>query len=151
MEANETTARSEDAEQQSEGAQQSLASAPQEKPRADIQAALDVLRRRQEDLVSEEYRMELDLRETNLTGASLSKAILTGANLSRAGLYEANLREANLYEANLTGADLYGANLREANLVESQGLTQEQLEEALGDDNTKLPEGLHLPASWLEA
>jgi len=45
-------------------------------------------------------------------------------------------------------ANLGEANLMEADLRAAMRLTQEQLEQAIGDENTKLPEGLHPPASW---
>jgi uncharacterized protein YjbI with pentapeptide repeats len=45
--------------------------------------------------------------------------------------------------ANLSNADLSGANLRGAN-----GLTQEQVEEANGDEETQLPANLEMPDSW---
>ena len=48
--------------------------------------------------------------------------------------------EGNLWQANLQGANLQGA----------KGLTHEQLEQAIGDDTTELPEGLHRPASWTQ-
>ncbi len=46
-------------------------------------------------------------------------------------------RNANLRDANLQGADL-----EEANLTNAEGLTREQLDEACGDDETKLPDYL---------
>jgi len=81
-------------------------------PSADIQAILDVIKRRGEDRVPEEYRVRPDLRRTNL-------------------------ERANLTGANLTGADLTGVDLEE-----------EQLEQAIGDATTRLPEGFTRPASW---
>jgi hypothetical protein len=105
---------------------------PKEPP-ADIQAILDVLGRRDEDRVPEEYRVRPDLRRTDLGGANLTRANLTEANLT-----EANLPIAFLTEANLTGADL----------IRATGITQEQLEQAIGDATTKLPEGFTSPASW---
>jgi hypothetical protein len=104
-------------------------------PRADIQAVLDVLGRRQEERVSEEYSVWLDLRETNLKGANLTRA-----NLTRANLMGANLTEAKLWEADLRGAKLWNA----------RALTQEQVEEAVGDTTTHLPEGLYSPTSWTQ-
>jgi uncharacterized protein YjbI with pentapeptide repeats len=74
-----------------------------------------------------------------LTGANLSRAILSAANLSGADLGYADLSGAKLSNANLSGAELSGANLSGAT-----NLTQEQLDEACGDANTKLPEGLTL-------
>ncbi len=58
-------------------------------------------------------------------------------------LHETDLYGANLSEANLEGAILYGANL--LNIPE---LTQVQLEEAYGDENTLLPSHLEPPAHW---
>ena len=62
---------------------------------------------------------------------------LTGAKLT-----EADLREAALSGANLSGADLSGADLSTASL------TQEELEPATGDENTRLPADLNPPAHW---
>jgi hypothetical protein len=126
---NETAERSEDAEHQSGGAKQRLPSPSREKPtrenpRADIQAVLDVLGRRPEDLVPAEYRVQLDLREANLKGANLRgvnlrRANLRGAYLSGANLVEADLYKANLDEATLAEADLDGATLNEAHVFEA--------------------------------
>jgi hypothetical protein len=52
-------------------------------------------------------------------------------------LSQTNLSGANLSEANLTGAGLSGANL-----------IQEQLDQAEGDENTKLPSFLKPPEHW---
>jgi uncharacterized protein YjbI with pentapeptide repeats len=85
-------------------------------------------------------------RETNLTDANLEGAILVGATLQGAWLTHANLvgadlrgadlrgaqlRRARLHRADLTGAILSGADLRYAT-----GLTQGQLDRAIGDDTT---------------
>ena len=61
------------------------------------------------------------------------------------GLQGANLREANLAEANLKEADLSGAFLQE---ITKESLTQTQINEALGNDATKLPDHLQRPAHW---
>jgi len=156
-----------------EGAKQS-ALPELHRPTADIQAILDVLNRTQ-DRVPEEYRISLDLYEANLIGATLQKANLQGANLrganlqgaslevaslQGANLQKANLRGANLQGANLLAANLRGANLRGANLLaanlhgvdlqEANLLVQEQVGLAIGDENTKLPEGLERPKAWTE-
>jgi hypothetical protein len=55
-------------------------------PRTDIQAVLDVLKRREEDRVPEEHRVRLDLRGTDLRGAYLPGAILRGAHRSTSRL-----------------------------------------------------------------
>lgn len=58
--------------------------------------------------------MDADLREANLTRASL-----VGANLRRAVLTGADLREAQLRWADLRGAVLEGADMRYSSLVET--------------------------------
>jgi len=173
---------------------------------ADIQAILDVLRRREEDRAPEERRCPLDLRRidlrganllevnllevnlleanladteledanlqlanlsnadlgrarfsyadiqgTNLQGAYLPKAYLLYAQLNGADLRGAFLYEANFHSADLEGADLKGAILRGADLRYALSLTQEQIEEAIGDKKTKLPEDLTRPESWTES
>ena len=57
---------------------------------------------------------------------------LTGINLHGANLKGALLAKTNLTGANLTGADLRG----------TKNLTQMQLDQACGNAQTKLPEGL---------
>ena len=55
----------------------------------------------------------------NLRGASLCKADLSGVDLRAADLREVNLREADLRWAKLSKADLSGADLRAADLLEA--------------------------------
>jgi hypothetical protein len=69
--------------------------------------------------------------------ANLREADLQGADLRGAKLQRADLRDANLQRANLSGANLSGAKLTEA-----EHLTQQQLDEACGDEETKLSEDL---------
>lgn len=97
-----------------------------------------------------------DLHGLNLVMADLRHAILRGADLSLANLEGADLREADLNAANLVGArligaDLQGADLRGTDLRTAEDLTIEQLEEALGNDETRLPDGLPRPVSWTRA
>ena len=77
--------------------------------------------------------------------ADLTKANLRGANL--AGAY---LRGANLAGADLRGADLTRADLRGADLTVAEGVSQEQINEALGDKDTKLLADLQRPPNWKE-
>jgi Pentapeptide repeats (8 copies) len=79
---------------------------------------------------------EADLRSADLSGAFLGFTRFTYANLREADLREANLSAASFGGADLTGADLTGG----ANLTNARGLTQEQLEQAIGDESTELPE-----------
>jgi len=96
----------------------------------------------------------VDLTGADLTGANLGLADLNGAYLSSANLSGANLSGANLRGADLTGANLRNANLRganlsvayliRANLTGAKNLIQTQLNEACGNNETELPEGLSL-------
>jgi uncharacterized protein YjbI with pentapeptide repeats len=93
-----------------------------------------------------------DLSAANLIRANLSAAELTVANLRGSNLFEANLFEANLVganlvkvnlvRANLVKVNLFGVNLIGANLSESKYLTQTQIDSAITDKDTKLPDGL---------
>jgi len=85
-----------------------------------------------------------DLRGAYLTGANLTAADLINANLTGANLNDANLTGTTLNGANLTGVDLSEANLSHARLSKAKNLTQKQLAEACGNEQTKLPEGLTL-------
>jgi uncharacterized protein YjbI with pentapeptide repeats len=55
---------------------------------------------------------------------------------------ETHLEGANLEEAGLRGANLQEARLQLANLTRASGLTREQIESAVTDENTRLPAGL---------
>jgi hypothetical protein len=115
--------------------------------------------------------MSADLAWAHLQGANLSEADLSGANLSKADLSGADLSAAILERANLSskdpdaervygedfsdvseGADLSGAKLAQTNLsgadLTRAILTQAQLEEAIGDEHTRLPPHLKRPANW---
>lgn len=90
----------------------------------------------------------------DLTGAHLDKANLSGAQLrfgtllTGARLRLANLTSAHLEGADLSDADLEGAILSDADLGGVQGLSQEQLDGAVGNMNTKLPDGCIRPVTW---
>ena len=88
-----------------------------------------------------------DLRHADAVRAFLAKADLRDAKLQGAFLLGTNFQGADLDSANLQGADLRGANLQGArlagtHLTEAKGLTWEQLDEACGNDKTKLPKYL---------
>ena len=134
----------------------------------DVQAILDVLRRRKK-------QRETRGPQINLSGADLSGADLRGADLRKADLFDvdlrgADLRKADLFNVDLRGADLRLANLRGTNLYYADlrgailnfanlsftdlrgakygSVTQEQIDLAMGCANTQLPEGLTPPARW---
>jgi DnaJ-domain-containing protein 1 len=102
--------------------------------------------------LAELRRAELDqatLTDANLAGAVLIEADLSDARLEGADLQGANLSDANLAYATLGDARLDGANLCGADLHLARGLTQGQVDTALGDLRTALPEGLEKPRAWL--
>lgn len=100
----------------------------EQRVRRDVQAALDVIRRRKQhrdirpvDLTGADLT-GADLTGADLAGADLAGAQLSGANLAktrlhRASLHGAHLPIASLTRADLTGADLTGADLRWAYLT----------------------------------
>lgn len=102
------------------------------------------------------YLRDADLTSTNLIQANLSRAHLLRADLTGAFLVEANLTGAFLGGANLTGAflpvanltraDLQEANLRGVDLSGVKGLTQDDIDMAITDENTRLPHYLRKPA-----
>jgi uncharacterized protein YjbI with pentapeptide repeats len=53
----------------------------------------------------------------------------------------------NLTDTKLEGASLTGAILANADLRDVRGLTQEQVDDSIGNDMTHLPEGLNPPSS----
>lgn len=106
--------------------------------------------------------MKANLQRAQLLGAHLEEAFLAFANLKGARLDDAYLNNANFLGADLEGAhfdratlvgakfemanlkkaSLNSANLRKADLQHAVGLTQEQIDKAFCDEETKLPAGL---------
>ena len=92
--------------------------------------------------------MQANLQEAELQTADLRGANLLFADLRGADLLLASLQGADLQFADLRGSSLEGASLEGADLRGAVGLTQEQVDSALGDDETQLPEGLTRPEHW---
>lgn len=104
-----------------------------------------------------------ELFRANFSGAALNDAILSKAELGRAvfagaDLTGADLSFSNIARADFTNAKLMNVSLQRAytfltriegvDLSQSIGLTQEQLDLACGDNETRLPAGLEKPTSW---
>ncbi len=87
-------------------------------------------------------------RGRDMIGAKLAGADLRGASLRGTYLIGANLRGADLRWADLIGTDFRGADLRGADLRETIFATQFQINAALGDRSTQLPEALTRPGHW---
>ncbi|WP_416210608.1 pentapeptide repeat-containing protein [Frankia sp. Cas8] len=77
--------------------------------------------------------------ESRNRSTSLTEADLHHANLSNAILAHTRLPGANVSEAHMQGSNLRGTDLRGANLTEVAGLSQDQLNQAFGDRETRLP------------
>lgn len=94
----------------------------------------------------------------NLTGAQITVVDFRKADFRDACLKNADLRESLGTGANFEGADLSGTelnlcNLSGANLEGARGLTSRQIERAITDANTRIPESLggQEPAASIEA
>ena len=99
------------------------------------------------------YRANLfraNLERANLRSAYLGGAVLEGARFSGANLQRAYLGEAKIVGIVFRGfmADFRDADLSAADLSSAYGLTQKQLDQAIGDENTKIPKGLTRPKHW---
>jgi uncharacterized protein YjbI with pentapeptide repeats len=88
------------------------------------------------------------LSSAHLDGAILGETYLDRAYLSSAHFDRAHLNKADLNKAHLDGARLFEAHLDRADFTGAEGLTQAQLDQAFGDAETKLPEGLTRPKHW---
>jgi len=89
-----------------------------------------------------------DLRSADLSSVNMSKANLKDAKLANANLSNATLSDTSLAKADLNGAQLSEVDLRGADLIGVKSLTQEQVEQAIGDQTTQLPDHLQPPKAW---
>jgi uncharacterized protein YjbI with pentapeptide repeats len=94
--------------------------------------------------------MEASLNKADLSHSNLKNGSLGGANLKDASLIYANLDGVNLAFAHLDGAkldgtSLVGANLSGADLSSATGLHQDQLTNACGNQDTRVPSTLVAP------
>jgi hypothetical protein len=113
-----------------------------------IQQRADVLLVLVSELVRAGTAGGRDHRGRDLAGRDLRGADLRGAVLVGTCLIGADLRRANLERADLRGADLRGADLRAADLAASIFLTQQQVDSARGDLESRLPASVARPAHW---
>jgi uncharacterized protein YjbI with pentapeptide repeats len=72
--------------------------------------------------------------------------VFSGSSFVSADLTNANFVGSYIEGANFSGARLNGAVFSGAEMDRVIGLTQAQLNQACGDDSTRLPRGLHIPA-----
>lgn len=81
-----------------------------------------------------------DLRDVEAYGGVFSNSSFAGANLTNASFVGAYLDGANFSGTTLTGVNLSGATLLRATY-----LTQSRVNQACGDEATRLPLGLTIP------
>lgn len=81
-----------------------------------------------------------DLRDVEAYGGVFSSSSFAGANLTNASFVGSYLDGVNFSGATLTGVNLSGATLMRAT-----GLSQGRLNQACGDETTRLPRGLTIP------
>lgn len=86
----------------------------------------------------------------NLIASDLKKINLVGQDLSGALLIAADLKGCDLSGCDLLGADLRDANICSADLSRSIYITQTQINSAIGNKDTKLPENIIRPTErWI--
>lgn len=84
----------------------------------------------------------------DLMGRNLAGTNLRGANLRGAYLIAADLSVSDFTHADLIGADLRDARLHGADLATVLFLTQQQVNSATGNSDTRLPHALERPFHW---
>jgi hypothetical protein len=85
---------------------------------------------------------------SDLTGARLAGADLRGLTLRGSVAIAADLSGALLRRCDVLGVDLRDADLSGADLDGALYLTQMQVNSALGDARTALPQGFERPSHW---
>ena len=109
--------------------------------------------------LSDSFLSGVRLRSANLNRAKLDGADLSGSDLrdlsdgdpSDANVRHANLEGTRLKRTDLRGVDLRGVDLRGVDLRETENLCQEQIEQAVGDQTTRLPGRFQRPEGWLRS
>lgn len=83
-----------------------------------------------------------DVADGRLMFVCLSDDDFSGASFRNADLSGSDFDRARLAYADFTGATLAYTHFKGADLSRAKGLTQQQLDSACGDADTKLPQGL---------
>jgi len=88
------------------------------------------------------------LNRPDFMGKDFENQNIKGEDLSGAFLISANLSGCSLDGCNLLGADLRDCNFRGSDLSNGIFLTQRQINSAVGDNDTILPENIEMPCGW---
>lgn len=113
-----------------------------------LQISEAVRRKAVENRASGKRQIKLPDRGADLAGKDLRNVELKGANLRGALFIAANLQGSDLSGADVIGADMRDTSIKGADLSQSLFLTQAQINAALGDDTTTLPNYLVRPSRW---
>jgi hypothetical protein len=100
------------------------------------------------EAASARLRQGQSFRGRDLAGQDLRASDVHDADFRGAVLIRADLRDLDLGRADLLGVDLRDADLRGADLGRALFLSQTQVNAALGDARTGLPDRLSRPAHW---
>ncbi len=100
------------------------------------------------EAASARLRQGQSFRGRDLAGQDLRASDVHDADLRGAVLIRADLRDLDLGRADVLGVDLRDADLRGADLGRALFLSQTQVNAALGDARTGLPDRLSRPAHW---
>lgn len=93
------------------------------------------------------FLQSVDLSDVVLHSACLNGAFLARARLDRADLTSADFTGADLRGASFTDAILDATNFATADLTDAE-ITQEQINNSIGNLLTLLPDDISAPASW---
>ncbi len=134
---------------------------PNLKPPTDIQAAVEVIGLRNRVLDRVNYHADLgysDLRGADFTdfwldsmemsGVHFEFTDLTGTHLQNTDLDECHFEGAILKDTDLTGASMDSAVLNDSDLSQVRGLSQMQVNHAIGNMRTRLPPDIQKPPNW---
>lgn len=106
---------------------------------------------------------QTNFEKAKLKGANFGNACLNKATLGNTELQEAHFGYAELHTANFAGSNLQGAffgqaqlkdtifrdaELQGAELRPAKNIIQEEIEQAYGDESTRLPNNLQRPEHW---
>jgi uncharacterized protein YjbI with pentapeptide repeats len=87
---------------------------------------------------------DADFQQARMQNVLADGAVFDGANFNDADVEGGSFISARLVGVRLRNARMRGANLSGADLRQSTGLTQRQLSQACGDEQTRLPRGLRI-------
>jgi uncharacterized protein YjbI with pentapeptide repeats len=87
-------------------------------------------------------------KDVDFLGANLDGLNLQGEDFRGKLMIASNLRNSDMSKADFIGADLRDADLSGADLTDALFLTQSQINSAIGDIHTKIPNYLEKPGHW---